>query len=140
MQPVADRVLERKFRSGLTSLSEDDRVFFLVWCYAGMVDNGGLASFFYNSCADYYQETLHALRALNLPQHAELLERAARLLFSTGAVPATMEERNNSIDTLPDDEESEDEFDGLEDELTEQVGGERALQALQNWYFSADRA
>jgi hypothetical protein len=41
-QPVADRVIDQAFSTGVASLSERDRVFFVLWSYPAAVDNGGL--------------------------------------------------------------------------------------------------
>jgi len=73
LQPIANRVVEQTGRAGLNSLDEHDRVFFLAFGFAGVISNGGFASFFYNSPADQYSETLQALRQLGLSTFADLL-------------------------------------------------------------------
>ncbi len=135
LQPVANRVIEAAFSDGLASLAEPDRVFFLLWCYPGEIENGGFAAFFYNSPADYFFETLEALRKLGLADHAELLERAAAILFGS-VVPTSTQERNAVIDQLPDDVGTDDEFDELHAAFEDRGGADRVLSVLEAWYFS----
>jgi len=135
LQPVATRVIEEWFASGPSSLSERDQVFFLVWGYETAIDDGGFASFYYNSFADHFTETLRALRTLGLSHHAKLLERSASILFAS-AVPRTMDERNAVIDQLPDDVGTDEEFDELHSAYRDLGGGDHVLEVLQNWYFS----
>jgi hypothetical protein len=131
LQPIAKRVIDQAFSSGLASLAEHDQVFFLLWSYPGMVDNGGFPAFFYNSPADYHQETVGALRQLGLADHAELLEQAAAILFASD-VPATIEARNSAMGDVLDDAA----FDELYLAFVDRGGSDRVLGVLQDWYFS----
>ena len=135
LQPVANRVIDEAFSTGIGSLSERDRVFFVLWSYPTAVDNGGFASFFYNSFADHYADTLDALRQVGLADHAELLERAAVILFNSD-VPGTTEARNAAMDQLPEDVGTDEEFEELYRAYTARRGGEGVLQTLQGWYFT----
>jgi hypothetical protein len=135
LQPVANRVIQQGFDAGLASLPEEDRVFFLLWSFAGMVDNGGLAPFFYNSSADYYPETVDALRGVGLTTFAGVLESAAHLLFA-GDVPRTMDERNSVIEDLPEEVGSDEQFEQLDRQYFDHGGGDQVLEVLDTWYFS----
>lgn len=136
LQPVADCIIDSAFSQGITSSSARDRVFFMLWSYSAAVDNGGFASFFYNSFADHFADTLDALQEVALADHAELLERAACILFSS-EVPRTTAARNAAMDQLPENVGTDEEFDRLYDAYTARGGGERILQALQTWYFAS---
>jgi hypothetical protein len=135
LQPIANRVIDQAFSSGLASLAEHDRVFFVLWSYPAMVDSGGFPAFFYNSPADYYEETVGALRQLGLADHAELLEQAAAILFSSD-VPATTEARNAAMGELLDDAGMDEAFEKLYRAFVDRGGGDRVLGVLQDWYFS----
>ena len=110
-------------------------MFFLLWSYPVAVDYGGFASFCYNSFADHHTDTLDALREVGLADHAELLERAAGILFSSD-VPRTTEARNAAMDQVPVDAGTDEEFDELYDAYIAGGGGDRILQSLQRWYFT----
>ena len=134
LQPVADRVMDQAFSEGIAGLSDPDRVFFVLWSYAAAVDNGGFPSFFYNSCADHYGATLDALREVELADHAELLERAAAILFSF-EVPRTTAARTAAMEELPEGVATDAEFEDLYDAYTVCGGGDRVLRMLAAWYF-----
>ena len=137
LQPVANRVIDQALTTGVASLSERDRVFFLLWSYPAAIDDGGFPSFFYNSFADHYSETLDALRKVGLADHGELLEHAAAALFVSG-MPRTTEARNTAMEKLPADVATDKEFDDLYDAYTACGRGDRVLQTLQAWYFQPE--
>ena len=115
--PVKDRVIEQAFSSGFASMTEQDRVFFLLWSYMAMVENGGFPAFFYNSTGEYYEETTGALRTVGLAEHALLLERAAVL------------------NGLEEEAETDLAFDALYQQFVDAGGSDRVLGVLQAWYF-----
>ena len=96
LSDAAVRVIDQCFDHGLESLAPRDRILFLAWCYAGEIDNGGHAQFFYNTCGEFAAETADALRALVLLTHAEVLEEAVGTLFP-GGVPRDMDARNDAV-------------------------------------------
>jgi hypothetical protein len=136
LQLITDRIVEQIGPSGLDSLKENDRVFFLVFGFAGVISNGGFASFFYNSPANEYSETLQALRLLGLSTFADLLEQAAGLLF-LGEVPRSVEERNDIIVKLPEDIATDEQFDELFRQYVDQGGDDHVLDVLERWYVQS---
>lgn len=134
LQPVAKRLIDQYFREGLSSLTPRDRVFFLVWCHGVELDNNGHAAFFYNSEANNYIETVDALKELGLDLFADLLQRAAMILFN-GAVPRDWDERNAIIQGLPDLSALDSELYSLDNEFGSHGGGDRDLEVLERWYF-----
>jgi hypothetical protein len=134
LQPIANRVIDQYSRAGLHSLDSRDRIFFLAWCHGGELDNGGHSAFFYNSEADNYLETVEALEVLGLNLFSDLLKRAAGVLFD-GAVPRSMTERNRIIEELPDEPAIDEELESIDQQFFANGGGNRVLEALEDWYF-----
>ena len=104
-------------------LSSAERVWYNIQGLIGTVDNGGFISFFYNYNADYYEETIKDLMKLEQKNIVHLLEMYAKI-FPNNIVPKSIEERNNIINSLPDDgkindmcEETDRMFYKYEDEL-----------------------
>jgi hypothetical protein len=93
--PIIAAVEER----GLASLAPRERVACLVWCFAGEVDNGGFAQFFFNSTGEHAGSTVEALREVGCLVSAALLEQAIAL-FPNG-VPADLDDRNAALDDMP---------------------------------------
>jgi hypothetical protein len=116
LQPIADSLIDQYSEKGLEGLSPRDRVFFLAWSYGGGLDNGGHASFFYNSQGNHYAETLEALEQLDLQPFADFLRRAAAVLFHSN-VPRDWKERNEVINGLPDDAAIDEELELLDSEF-----------------------
>ena len=73
-RPLAARVK----RAGLRSLSEPERVAYLVWAFAHELDNGGPDTFFYNDSGRFAEQTVDALHSIAARALAEALEDAAR--------------------------------------------------------------
>lgn len=95
---------EKLFEKGLEdidSLSADERIWFTIESLIGAVDNGGLISHYYNSDADYNQETIQDLHTLGFPDIADLLARV-NTLFPGGQPSKDIEERNEVIDHWPE--------------------------------------
>jgi len=100
LQQVVDSIIDRQTVGGLLSLTECDRIILLVWCFAGQVDNGGFAQFFFNSTGAHARETVEALREMGSRVSASLLEQAISL-FPDGAVPFDLDERNDVMQAFP---------------------------------------
>lgn len=96
------------------SLTPDERVWINVQSLLDQVNNGGLISHYYNSGADYNQETILDLQWLGFPQLAGLLIRINGL-FPGGRPSTDINERNEVIDTWPAGK-----YDELLEELDEQ--------------------
>lgn len=82
------------------SLTRDERVWFNSQSLLGQLENGGLISHYYNSGADYNQETIEDLQWLGFSELAGLLIRINGL-FPGGQPSTDIEERNQVIDTWP---------------------------------------
>jgi hypothetical protein len=82
------------------SLTRDERVWLNGQSLLDQVDNGGLISHYYNSGADYNQETIQDLQWLGFSKLATLLLRINRL-FPGGQPSNDILERNEVIDTWP---------------------------------------
>ncbi len=100
LQPVIDVLVPRAHQQGLVSLSPTEQIVYLVWCYPGAVNNGGHASFFYNSTGQFAAETVTALQQLGEPEYAQILSRAIEQ-FPKCIVPHGIEERNEKFNALP---------------------------------------
>ncbi len=135
LQPIANRVIGTFAKAGFESLTPAERVFFLLWCYGGGVDDGGHVSLFYNTQMDYYEETVVAVAEAGLSRHAELVERAASAIFGGNPVPRTMMERNEIIDQLPaESSEIDAALESCDREFSKLGSGNAVLDALESWY------
>ena len=109
-----------------TYLSQAERVWFNIQCLIQAVDNGGMISFFYNSGADYYIETIEDLKILKHEKIVKLLEKI-RKIFPEGDLPKDMNIRSEIISSYPDGEfdemyeEIDNEFYDLEKKLEEDL-------------------
>jgi len=134
LQEVASQVIGRKFDKGLNALSPREQVLFLAWCYAGELDNGGIAQFFCNSCGEHAAETVAALRVLDLNDLAAILEEASAALFPEG--PAQdIDERNEQMgaNELVDEKM----LDAWNRRSYASGGGDRVYERLDHWYFES---
>jgi len=100
LQPVMDTLVPKVAKHGLGSLSPSEQVVYLVWSYSGAVNNGGHASFFYNSYGQFAAETVSAFRELGAPEYAQVLNRAIEQ-FPHSAVPHDIDKRNTVFNDLP---------------------------------------
>ena len=114
LQPVINRIVPIRFERGLQALSPAERNVFLVWCYPAAVNDGGHASFFYNTQGEFAHETVQALEEIGAPEYGKLLDRAIDL-FPDRSVPRDIEERNAALSALPDD--SDERLEKLDDEF-----------------------
>jgi len=120
LQQIVDPLIERESRHGLGSLDEREQVAYLVWCFAGQIDNGGFAQFLFDSTGAYARETARALREVAAPLSASLLERAIQL-FPGAAVLAELEERNTAVQAFPTEADAE--FEALDEEFFQKESG-----------------
>ena len=105
LQPVIDRIVPIACEQGATELTEAERTVYYVWCYAGEVCNGGHWQFFFNSAGGFAFETVEALRQIGAPEFAKLLDRTINI-FPDRRVPRGLEERNQILESLPDQVDS----------------------------------
>jgi hypothetical protein len=70
LQATATKLVEKESRDGLSSLSELEKTFFLVWVADGEVGNGGMHAVCYNSTGDYLMHLPSAFRAIGAPVKA----------------------------------------------------------------------
>lgn len=101
LQPIIDRIAPLAFERGLQALSPKERTVLLVWSYPLAVNDGGHASFFYNSYGEHAEDTVKALNAVGSPEYAQILSRAIEL-FPDRHIPRDLEQRNDALDALPD--------------------------------------
>ncbi|MDX2178609.1 MAG: DUF4375 domain-containing protein [Bryobacteraceae bacterium] len=139
LQPIADRVIVECLASGLARLEPQDRIFYLIWSHGALLENGGHSSFFYNSGADHYLETIAALEDLGLRAYAEFLRRVAAMLFD-GDVPRDITARNEIIvGSHKDNLGQEDEIESIDREFSRLGGWDTSLDALEEWYRSPEK-
>ena len=103
LQPIANSIIHTYFHTGGSFLSVAESIFLHVWSFGGMVDNGGLAGFYYNSTGEHASVTVRALRAVGAIESARILEEANRL-FGDAGPPIDLEERNNALMNLSPDQ------------------------------------
>jgi hypothetical protein len=101
LQPTIDRISPMAFERGMSALSPAERSVLLVWSYPAAINDGGHASFFYNSYGEHAHETVQALHEVGAPEYAAILNRAIDL-FPARQIPRGTEERNASLDSLPE--------------------------------------
>jgi hypothetical protein len=121
LQPVVSEFISRVTRHGLSALSPTEQVVYLSWSYCGAVNNGGHASFFYNSYGEFASETVAALREAGLLEYGQVLSKVVAQ-FPGSAVPHEIEKRNKVLNALPGSahrimEQSDSQFYALGDEL-----------------------
>jgi hypothetical protein len=102
-------------RVGYSSLSVDERAWLHLRSLIDAVENGGLISYFYNSGADRLPDCRAALRDVNALKVLALVDRLAGLFGPD--VPGTVEERNQIIDSWPDDDARDALLSSIDDEL-----------------------
>ena len=92
-------LIHRVGNDGLESLTNVERNAFLVWCYPAAVNDGGHASFFYNTYGDFAHETVTALRETGLVEFSHILALAISQ-FPDARVPRELDDRNAAFDSL----------------------------------------
>jgi hypothetical protein len=96
LQPEIDRIAPIGFEQGLGALTAAEQRLLLVWGYIGAIDNGGHASFIYNSYGDHWRETIDALDAIGAKVHADNL-RTLGSAFAAGTVPREHDAREKAL-------------------------------------------
>lgn len=99
LQPLVNTIIPRALKNGLAVLSPVEKNIFLVWCYPAAINDGGHASFFYNSYGDFAKETVQALRDIGARDYADILERAIDQ-FPMQEVPRDIVKRNEVFNSL----------------------------------------
>ncbi len=103
--------------NGYEGLTPDERVWFNVRCLIDSVDNGGIISFYYNSGADYLEETIEDLNKLKASKAINLLKKVNKL-FPNGKPSKNIAERNDVISSW-EDEQNEKLFEKLDEQFYE---------------------
>ncbi|WP_342089382.1 DMP19 family protein [Dyadobacter sp. OTU695] len=116
--------LVTKAHEDYSSLTRDERVWFNIQCLIQDVDNGGLISHYYNSGANYNQDTIEDLVWLGFRDISTFLTQINQL-FPNGRPSKDIEERNSVIESWPDGK-----YDYMLDELDQQFY--RKEQDLEN--------
>lgn len=87
----------------LKKLSFEDNIYFLVNVLIAEVFNGGFDQYFHNSSADYYEETIQALKVLRAFESLKLLESAKLIVFGSLYVPIDQGLRFDFIKNITDE-------------------------------------
>jgi uncharacterized protein DUF4375 len=98
---IADRVLRAQFDHGFANLSRNDRRFYCVYKVELEVRNGGLYQLMVNTAPEALREMPRALRAINAPKTAEIVERSYSVLFSK--LPDTREQHEAALARVNDE-------------------------------------
>src|SRR4030095_965914 len=99
--PQWQALCDRLARRGYSSLSDNEKIWVNVRALIDSTNNGGFISYFYNSYADTLQDCLRALDALEAHEIRAQVERVCSL-FGT-RVPPDIDERNEIINSWPDE-------------------------------------
>ena len=100
---------------GFESLTEPERVLFIVWAAVGQIENGGFDQFFYNSSGNFALEAVSALEAIGAIHKAAVVKRALAL-FPDSLPPRDRDARIELLDNIAGTED-EDAFDPLNEEF-----------------------
>lgn len=133
LQPTIDRISPLAFERGMAALSPTERSVLLVWSYPAAVNDGGHASFFYNSYGEHAHETVKALDEVGAPEYAAILSRALDL-FPARQIPRGIDERNATLDSLP--EEAHQIMETLDDEFYA-LGDDKLIDRLLKFWKDA---
>jgi hypothetical protein len=113
-----DSLFDKISREGYESLTSQERTCASVRAMIDATQNGGLISYFYNSGADHLDDCRAALLTLEEPEVLARLDRVAAL-FPLESL-ATLDGRNDVINSWDDDDESTDELlEQIDEELYE---------------------
>ena len=132
LHPTVVPLIDRSLDHGLSTLSDQEQVLLLVWGYSVAIDDGGHASFFYNSFGEHSLETTQALRQMGSLDFASILDRAIDQ-FPLRNVPVDIDDRNALLEELP---ESADLAMRACDDDYYAVGSEELLDRLLAWFES----
>lgn len=118
----------------MAALSLAERSVVLVWSYSVAINDGGHASFFYNSYAEHAHETVQALNEVGASEYAAILKRAIDL-FPGGHIPRSVDERNALLESLP--EEADQVMETLDDDF-QALGDAELMDRLLKFWNNAD--
>jgi hypothetical protein len=99
VEAAASRVCADVAATGLSALSLEEQVLFLVWIGDGEVGNGGMHAVCYNSAGAYLNRLPGAFRAIGAPRKAELVESLSRA-FGPGGPSLDDEIRGRQHESL----------------------------------------
>lgn len=101
MQETANTLVERAAAQGISSLTPNERTYFVVWIAEGEVGNGGMHALCYNSTGNYLREMPDAFLALDAPKKSALF---VRLIAAFGREPPSADHmvRLRQHEDLPD--------------------------------------
>lgn len=131
LESVAAQIITRVHRDGIASIAEPEQTLFLVWCFVGEFDNGGIAQFLFNTAGRHAHATIAALRRIGAHDAADILAKAVAIVFPTGTVPETTSDRNLAVSGLG--EEQGNEFDALDTALS-RIGTASLLTRLAEYW------
>lgn len=100
---IEDRLFERVDTVGIEGLTQPEKYYWLIWLLEAEANNGGLEQFF-DSSAEYVEESIIALRAIGANNMATLLNQAKISIASQGNVEENLEIReiSNKFTDYPD--------------------------------------
>jgi hypothetical protein len=84
-----------KFATSISGVTRDALLLFAARCCIDEIGNGGILQLFYNSTGILVPEAIEAFIAVDMPQTADILHRAARPLGTQ--YPRGVEERHNTL-------------------------------------------
>lgn len=83
------------------SLNEFEKNVLFIEMLEGQVNNGGFDQYFFNSSGEYAHETLIALKEINAPKMADILNNAI-ITFPNSTIPKDTETRRELMEELPE--------------------------------------
>ena len=90
-----DVVLERIKKSGIDSLTHQQRHYYAAFIYDAEVRNGGHSQYFVNSSGNHWKDALEGLIAMGAAGRAEILKSASALFGSNG--PPTDNDQRHAL-------------------------------------------
>jgi hypothetical protein len=88
------------------SLTKNERIWFNLRVLIDSFNNGGLASYYYNSGAENVYETIEDLQILGLDKLATIIKKYNEILFHDTKVPKDINERNEIVSKLDEKTDS----------------------------------
>lgn len=118
---------------GFEALSETEKTWLSLRSLIDSYDNGGLISYYYNSGAD---DLNYCIKALKKFSESDILSAIERIndLFPNSKVPSDIDDRNDVIDSWPDDDSIDNLLREIDDNLIKSM--ERLQQKLNNYIIN----
>ncbi len=101
---VFGSLYDRVSANGLQQLPEHTRDLYVVQYFRREFELGGLEYYFYNTASDHAFETVDALRAMNAPETADILQQAFDV-FPQGRPSREVTKRQDVLDDLTTDQQ-----------------------------------